>query len=1264
MKWIDSKNLEIWADTRDCQETLSLVIRRLIRATITKINTISFPAGDSILYPGWDGILETSKKTEYIPEGVSRWEIGTSKNSKKKANEDYQKRKTNHLKLIPSETTFIFITPRVWTEKDEWAIERKNENFWKDVRVYDAKDLEEWLEQATAVGVWLARHIGKYPENILSLEDWWNEWSRVTKPPFIPELVLGGRTEEITKVKDWLKSPPKPLSIQALTRDESIAFLSAVIFTLPENEKDYFLSRTLIVQDQNSFRHIVTTNKNGLIIIPTFEEIDIACSYSNLHHIFIPLSPDTTVSQEKSVLSFIKKEEFISCLERMGITKENAEKYSRDTARCLSVLRRQLSPISKQPDWAKPDNVKELLPALLIGKWNESNEADKEIISKIAEISYDKYVVFLKKWLYQPDPPNIKIGEMWRLLSFLDAFFILSPFLSSSHFEKFKNISLKVLREIDPTLELEPEKRLMASVYSKIPKYSKELREGIAQTLILIAVFGDKVNSGRGLDLPYGYHTSQVFVDNIVKELLNKVDWKLWYSLSDVLSLIAEASPSSFLDAVENSLSQNPPPIMGMFSETEDTFTSHSAHPSLLWALEGLAWDASLLGRVTLILGKLARLDPDGKLASRPINSLRAIFLLWLPQTFANLEQRLKYLDLLIEREPKIAWDLLINLLPRPHDIGSFNHKPRWRQFSEKTENKVTIKEYLEAIIGIVDRVLNNVNYDSGRWCQVMEHFSNLPPQEREKVLCKLSEYINSIDEGKFDLWNKLREILCRHRSFSDAEWALPEKELLQIEKLYNELDPKDNIKRFQWLFDDYWPELPEGKKMEDYEKLEEIISQKRKDAIQSIKNDLGLNGLIKLATQTKNPQFVGTALAEFSISDEEEETLFSLLDSDNQKKVLFVQAYLWQKSLKNGEVYIKKVVNDAQYEKWSLERIVNLFLALPQRKSVWELLKNFDEQIQQEYWRRLYPKFFDLPSEDKLYALNQLIVVKKYFTALYTAALFKKEIPAKVIADLLKNAALEKSIDNINILHSWNIEELFKILDEAKEINSNENAQLEWLYLPILANVGTSRPPKMLHQELSNNPEFFAEVIRWIYKPKNKDVEEEEEELPKELKEQRAHLGWELLHTWKTIPGSDDSGKIDYQKLKNWVDKAREHCGKIDRIEVCDNHIGQVFAHALPDETGNWPPEAICKIVDEIGSKELDNGFIIGIYNKRGVVSKSLFEGGEQERELAKLYREYSSKLAIQYPRISAILKKVAEDYENQAKQEDKEAEKRDLEW
>jgi len=1252
MQWIDATDLENWVSRRDSQEYLPLIIRRLIRAAVDKIDSISFPAGDSIVYPGWDGRLESKEKTEYIPEGFSLWEFSSRKDIKTKAEEDYNKRKKDSLVPNHSEATYIFVTPTVWSNKDKWVEEKKKEKFWRDIRVYDARDLEEWLEQAPAVGAWLAKHIGKYPQqNVHSLEEWWNEWSKVTHPPLPPELVLAGRDEQIEEVRKWLNSDPSLLVVQASTKDEALAFLSAVILTLPE-EKEYFLSKSIVISDKEAFRHVTTTCKNSLLLMTEFEEIEIPTSQHN-HHVFVPLSPDNTVTEDKIILSRLGRDEFVSVLKKMGIKEEDAEKLSRDTARSLTVLRRHLSNASGQPEWAKPERAIEILPVLLVGKWNENKQGDKEIISEIAGISYNAFINTLKKWLYKPDPPILKIGEIWRLTSPLDAFFALSRFLTKDDFEKLKKVSLKVLREIDPSLDLEPEKRWIASVYGKEAKYSKTLREGIAQTLILIAVFGNDKN----IDLS----SPQIWVNNVIYELLNNADWKLWYFLSDVLPFVAEASPSSFLDAVEDSLSQKTPPIMGMFSETDDILTSHSTHPSLLWALEGLAWDPNLLGRVTLVLGKLVRLDPGGKLANRPINSLRNVFLLWLPHTYATLKQRLGAIDTLIRREPEIGWKLLISLMPRSDDFCSPTYKPRWRQFSNKADNRVTIKEHIESISAVVDKILKSVGKDGKKWAEIMEHYSDLPPQERKKILRELSNSVGLIDDSQFDLWNELREILSHHRSFPNAKWALPEKELKEIEKIYDALEPKDIMKRYLWLFDDYWPKLPEGKERDDYKKFEQIVTEKRIKAIQDIKAKLGTEGLIKLAEQSKNSHIVGTITAELPLADDEEESLFSLLSAED-KKVAFIQGYIWRKAFKNGDTWIEEVVDKALSKRWDSIKVIDLFLALPQNRQIWNLLEKFKMQIQKEYWKRIQPRFFNLPSEDKIYALQKLMYVKRHFTALDTAAMFAKEIPPKLITELLEKAVLERSSDDFHVVSPWGIEQLFKILDQSDEIEKDKIARLEWLYLPILARVGSGRPPRLLHQQLSNEPEFFAEVIKWVYKPKS-ESNKEGEDLPRELKEHRAHLAWELLHTWKTIPGSDSSAKIDYQKLKSWVEKAREICEKLDRLEVCDIHIGQVLAYSPPNEDGNWPREEVCRIIEEIASKNLEKGFSIGIINKRGTVTKSPFSGGQQERELAKQYRKYADKWNVSFPQIASILRKIGEHYEFKARQEDKEAEKRKLE-
>lgn len=105
-------------------------------------------------------------------------------------------------------------------------------------------------------------------------------------------------------------------------------------------------------------------------------------------------------------------------------------------------------------------------------------------------------------------------------------------------------------------------------------------------------------------------------------------------------------------------------------------------------------------------------------------------------------------------------------------------------------------------------------------------------------------------------------------------------------------------------------------------------------------------------------------------------------------------------------------------------------------------------------------------------------------------------------------------------------------------------------------------------------------------------------------------------------------------------------------------------MAHANSSKDGSWPPESVCKIIDEIQSEPLENGFAVELYNKRGVVTKSPFEGGQQERLLAEQFRRFAEKWDIRYPRTSSILRRVAQNYKDEAKREDNDAEKRDLEY
>lgn len=64
--------------------------------------------------------------------------------------------------------------------------------------------------------------------------------------------------------------------------------------------------------------------------------------------------------------------------------------------------------------------------------------------------------------------------------------------------------------------------------------------------------------------------------------------------------------------------------------------------------------------------------------------------------------------------------------------------------------------------------------------------------------------------------------------------------------------------------------------------------------------------------------------------------------------------------------------------------------------------------------------------------------------------------------------------------------------------------------------------------------------------------------------------------------------------------------------------------------------------------------GFNSGCFNKRGVHSRGVFDGGDQERDLAAYYRKQATALQISHPRLAGMLNRVAESYDRHGLMED----------
>ena len=118
---IKARQIEEWAARIETRDRLPVLLRRLVHATGRELRQVDFPGYDNAQRHGWDGRVEADAATLWVPEGRSFWEFGVDQRPKAKADRDYRAR----LGALPpgerANCTFVFVTPRNWSGKDEWV---------------------------------------------------------------------------------------------------------------------------------------------------------------------------------------------------------------------------------------------------------------------------------------------------------------------------------------------------------------------------------------------------------------------------------------------------------------------------------------------------------------------------------------------------------------------------------------------------------------------------------------------------------------------------------------------------------------------------------------------------------------------------------------------------------------------------------------------------------------------------------------------------------------------------------------------------------------------------------------------------------------------------------------------------------------------------------------------------------------------------------------------------------------------------------------
>ena len=1261
MKKIEKSDLKTWADRYESKGNFPLLISKLVFATAPLSARLDIPSGSSSFLGGWDGVVISDIAQSYIPQGTSLWEIGTDLKITDKAEREYIKRTNNPIGYNPAECTFIFVTPRVWGKKKDWMKTKLAEGKWKNVIVYDAVELEQWLETCKPVATWLSPQVDRLPhEGVLDPEQFWVEWSLGPVCQLTPETITSGRENEMEALHSFLKGSPGLKAVKATTKNEAIAFIIAMAKQLPHLENLLFFSKTLLVDTESSYRTTHLNSRFPTNLIPKFENtLPLYAAVSSGHHVIVPLGGDEDINQDVITLPTIRKDGQIEGLVKSGLNRDKAEQFSKEAGRDITILRRLLKFPHNKTTWFANENLMEIVPALLIGRWNNNSKGDRQILEQLSGLPFEEYLVILEKWRDMEESPILEIGETWRLTSPLDLWDLLSATLNKKDFDKLSTVFLTVFKRNEEQEQDDPEAEKVY-LFRKPDKYSAWAREGLTQSMIMIAHYGVK------LDLKI--KNPQQWVDVVVEQLLENASTDLWVSLNTFLPLLSEASPDSFISSIFSSLNNPEQPIMGMFSGDNGLFGSSSNHTGLLWALEGLAWLPEYLYDATVILLRLAEKDPGGNLANRPCNSLAEIYKPWFYQTLASFDDRMDALSKSVAQVNKPGWELLMRMLPSHHGVASPTHKMRWRLFEQNTDLSYTYPEIYKTHTYVVGLIIEHFDNTEQRLIDLLDHITSFHSMADIETLLSFIEknYVN-IDGQKLGARSKLRKIITRHRSHPDTDWSLPEEILERFDTLYKQLEPKDIELRYKWLFDDHYVELPE-RKMDDsddsprHEREYNKIKAERKRALAEILAEIGLEKTLGFAKTVGHPHSVGQTLAELLDNENQYKVVASTLKKSNPNLAL-VQSFIACKEDAAGLDWALHFFETMQKDGLEISQLSFLLVPLRQTGALWDFIDGLDNQIRDAYWLNVEPRFYNVTTDEKIRGIDYLLYYKRFRTAIDKAYMLHDDLPVEQIAKVLEISATQEGIEK-GPFREYEISTLFEELDKH-DYDHAAIAKLEWLYLPVIGSYGTKYKPKHLHRELANDPEFFVQILKWVYKPNNDSITEaERENVSAEIQQNYAVQGYRLLDKFRMIPGMDDQNKIDGIVLNQWTDKVRAAAKEADRLDAADRAIGKLFAQ-YPENIGKiWPPDEISAIIENINSKSMKSSFSMETTNKRGFTSRGPYEGGEIERSNAAYFKKLSEAHRLKHRNISKIFKDIAAKYLLQAKEEDEQAKRDSLDY
>ena len=760
------------------------LIKKLVKFSVMNdVLFIEFNSGNDNNRPGFDGIVINNKaQSKFVPIGNSVFEIGTndSKNAaKQKIIEDFRKRNGDET-INKTEFTFILITTScLHVEKYNIKKILVKESKFKDIKILDAYDIVEWLNESYAVLRWFENKLGftVLESNQISLKDAWENLKSQTSLAITPDFFLIGNEDEAETLIHGIESIKKTSIIYVYSQNfENDYTLYFCIASLLKNNNLDIIDRTFVISNETDFKHFNEIAKNSIFLVnfEIFDETLFTLNDSNNIYIICTIN-----NENARQLEMYNKSDFVKAVENLGFSYENASISAKDCGYNLIsfVKYHSNNPAYNLLNWKTKDHLN-LKTLMLLNNIDIYSKRIHFIIEKIMQNDYETCITNLGEWVKVKNSPVMFDGTSYLICNRHYCFKEIKVPINSKSLRKLEEfVSSILLNEESNYLQIQEDDD------SYYQRSNQQIINDILESFLIILKQDDKTK---------GHFDT--YVKNIYEKSIKPTN-----SISTVLNYaqnLSKLSPNAFLNFINDLLKNN---VL--------SFTSTSSNKFIKNIIIGLK--CTLRFEKSASNGLVTMLDIYTLTKSEYL--LQELTKILSPQyTFngmINIPQMNK-VDLLMKYiknvEEEISYKLILNLFFNILSPLSIQAEKSYKTFEENsTENawnytEYTIKKYFKWLI---DRTNDLVTLS-----QILDSFIryySFNPTLTKDTLKSLTDHVLKQDEriqANIYYFILKRKYLIETHPYDNSYNGLIE----LLNELIIKLEPKDYyLKTYNFLSDE-----------------------------------------------------------------------------------------------------------------------------------------------------------------------------------------------------------------------------------------------------------------------------------------------------------------------------------------------------------------------------------------------------------------------------------------------------------------------------